>query len=683
MSFDALRQHQRKIQIPLAIVVIIIFVFFFGAGPGIRSLFRPTEKITTDAELLRLGHDLQAARLISPPRTKQYEAWARKDVEEIEFKNEDEKNQRIREMVTKEVESYYRRAAALEHRLPVDLAGELGVQVTDAELNERVREHAKKYLGLEKFNQADYKDELDIRSLSVERFEELLRGQMLARRVNSMLSMAAGASESEQFEHYAREREKVRVQYFQRQPTDFLTEVEMLPGKRPEKKKAAKKLGKEEEKEKEKEKEEEDLGLVYEEDIKKAYDKRCDDFDKAYDYRKKLKEKDEKFKWPARLAASYPDLFTEPQAKIEYLVALNKDFEREVKVSGEEITDHYNNNKHLLYKIKPKKAAPPKPKRKPKPKPKPQYRKLDRKLKREIRKKLLAEKATDAAAAAVDKAVKEYNEVKLAEKRPKLRDLARKHKLHLRTAGPATIEDLEEAEYLKDLIPSVHDLFQEFYRKKLKEDLTARRPVEKDRGFLAIRMVKFHPVALLSFEKAKAGLTYRVKLEAAWDLAEKACKKDLKDLKDGKLDPKQVRASTILGPGDETCKMVVGYKLTVGEVSRAYTYGQLLGKEDREHEAREKAEKESGKKKTKPLEERITDTYRVGWRVIILLERRTPDIKEFRADRRWRGDWKPLAMMARYYQMMGRTPGDTRWRQVFLNDLYRERYRRLNTKKSN
>lgn len=671
MSFDAMRQHQRKIQIPLAIVVIIIFVFFFGAGPGIRALFRPAEKVTTEVELLRLGHDLYQAGLISPPPIKRFEAWARQEVDKIEFKDEDEKNQRIREIVRKNQESYYRQVAAEQHRLPVDLARELGVEITDAELNERVREHAERFLRLESFNQVDYKDELSARSLSVERFEELLRGQMMAQRVNSMLRLAAGASENEQFGHYARAREKVRVQYFQRQSKDFLSEVQMLPGKRPEKKKTSGKNG---EKKDEKE-EEEDPGLVYEDDIKKLYDKRCDDLDKAYDYRKKLKEKDEKFKWPANLAGSFPDLFTEPTAKIEYLVALNKDFEREVKVTSKEITEYYNNNKDRLYKIKPKKAAPPKPK------PKPKYRELDRKLRREIQKKLLKEKAADAAAAAVEKAVKEYNSVKPVAKRPKLRDLARKHKLHLRTAGPATLEVLEEAEYLKGPFPTVHKFFEEYYRKKLKDDLTERRPVEKDRGFLALRLAKFHPVALLGFEKAKAGLTYRLKLEAAWDLAEKRCKKDLEYLKDGKLDAKRVRASVLLGPDDETSKMVVGYKLAIGEASPAYAYSQLLGKEDREHEAKEKAEKESGKKKKKPLEERIADSYKVGWRVIILLERQMPEIKDFRTDIRWRRNWKPSRYQALLMRLQRRLPADTRWRQAFLNDLYRERYRRLQAKK--
>ncbi len=38
-------------------------------------------------------------------------------------------------------------------------------------------------------------------------------------------------------------------------------------------------------------------------------------------------------------------------------------------------------------------------------------------------------------------------------------------------------------------------------------------------------------------------------------------------------------------------------------------------------------------------------------------------------------------MMARYYQMMGQSPADTRWREDFLNSLYREKYFRLLTRK--
>ncbi len=631
MSFDTMRQHRRKIQIPLAIVVIIIFVFFFGAGGGrLRDLFSRTDEVPTEIALLRLGQDLDAADLLGPPRTKRYQAAAKREVASLNLDTEDERQKRVREIVLGRVERYYRERAAVLHRLPLEAAREFGVQVTDAELAERVREHAERFWDVKPFDPEDYKDALSERLLSVARFEELLRGRMMATRVNAMILMAAGASEGEQFGYYRRAREKVRVQYFQRRYADFVAEVEeasrreaaeAAKKKPPEAKAKAAPTGKgaAEDPKEAAEKEAPERKGVSAQDVKEAYQEAKKVIGEDY------KNNDEK-RYGQYLVNNFPEYFTEPKAKIVYLVALNKDFEREVKVTDREITQYYDNNKDRLYKIKPKPGTPPPAT--------PKYRKLDRKLKREIRKVLIKDRAALAAAAAVGNALAEYNSQQPVSKRPKLRDLARKHKLHLRRAGPATIEELDEAEYLRDLVPGIHDLFSDYYRrsKKLDVNLTDRRRMADDSGSLTIRLVEFQKVRLLGYEAARAGVRQRLVLRKAGKLALEAVKKDIEDLEAGKLATARVRESVLLGADSPTGQQAVDR--AVGEVSKPFRYSELLGPEAEAEEKRKEEEKRQKKKRSS--RKTVAETLPVGWRAIILVERQLPEPEEFRGALRWR-----------------------------------------------
>ena len=72
MSFDAMRQHQKKVYLPLAIIVTVTFVFFFGARGGVANLFRSSETLTLEDRLIRLGHDLQSAGMLAPPPSDWY-----------------------------------------------------------------------------------------------------------------------------------------------------------------------------------------------------------------------------------------------------------------------------------------------------------------------------------------------------------------------------------------------------------------------------------------------------------------------------------------------------------------------------------------------------------------------------------------------------------------------------------
>jgi hypothetical protein len=201
--------------------------------------------------------------------------------------------------------------------------------------------------------------------------------------------------------------------------------------------------------------------------------------------------------------------------------------------------------------------------------------------------------------------------------------------------------------------------------------------------------VEFTPARPLDFKECDKAFTGRLVRREAWKLVREAIDADRKALEEGKLDPKLVRESKLLGPGDETCGAVAAYGLAAGEASKPYRYEQLLGPEAEKEELRKKAEEKKSPaekkaaEKKKPLEERVAETVdrgARGYRVVILAERRLPTRDEFRADREWKRRWKPPPMpewWERFARQRGQLPRDKKWRESFLAELYQKKYEQL------
>ena len=239
MSFDTMRRHQRKIQIPLAIIVTIMMVGFIG-GAGIDGLFRARRGGSNSGlgnELAFLGQDLRRLGWIRVDEDLWKNAAARIDRDyaaelaaiEDETKREDERN----ELINREVRSEYQARAAGIYYLPLQVAEQLGVQVGDEDVSARVIDFFKARTGLDTFDNDEYQADLAARNLTDARFQELVRGQLRADRAHRAVNAICAASEAEQYALYCGENQKVRVQYFDRKPGDFVDKVKLLPGDRP------------------------------------------------------------------------------------------------------------------------------------------------------------------------------------------------------------------------------------------------------------------------------------------------------------------------------------------------------------------------------------------------------------------------------------------------------------------
>jgi len=205
---------------------------------------------------------------------------------------------------------------------------------------------------------------------------------------------------------------------------------------------------------------------------------------------------------------------------------------------------------------------------------------------------------------------------------------------------------------------------------------------EKDKepvAWVTVRMAKHEPRKLLGFEQAKAGLRERMVLNKALELAREAAQADHQLLVDGKLDPKLVRTSVLLGPDDETTEQVSKLALAVGDASEPYAYKQLLGPEaDAEKERQKQKEKDASKKhREKPA---LADSYPKGFRVVILVERVTPTLEEFRKDHAWRDRWgqdiPPWIYQVPEEQRHYFIPPGAQWRAFYRMGWVMERYRK-------
>jgi hypothetical protein len=688
-----MRRHQQKIWVPLAVLVTIAMVFFGAFTGALRGCGAQDGGAGRIEEMAMTGHHLALAGFSGQVSREQ----ARREVEARlgPAAGDDEKTRqghgrRIEEEVNKLVQIRYSNVAFFQHYLPIRLARELGISVGDEELKREVRKLVTDYWGIKPFSKRAFLEELEARTLPEWRFLALYRAELIRERLNEAVSAAAGASEADQFWEYVKARRKVQVQYLQRDARDFLAAVKVLPGERPVTPPATVPVDGGDDDTSVVKQQEEDPAALYEGEIKKAYAELIKQIEESAG----RKPEDKDFVWPEQLCGFFPELFQSARLGGRYLLAVCKDFEAKCKVTDEEVQKKYDDNREVKYKVTPAPAAAT-----PAPAPaQPEYRPLDAKLKAEIRKELLTVKAADAAKAALDAAVKEHNGLpseEMTEK--KIGELAGKHGLRLESFGPASREDLDTHEHLGAVmvVPEAHGLFEKAKRDELGSRLTAARRLDDGVGYVALRLLQHSDVRLLEFAEAEAGFTYRQKCEKAWRLAEKAVADDVQALREGRIDASRVRLSKLLGPGDETCRMVAAIGLAPGEaVKKAYRYSQLLGPaaEAAEKKRKEKEAAGAGKDATRrrqpdsrSVEERIYDSaYRQesgedvfqGYRAVVLVASEMPTMDEFRADALWRGQWSrpPLTEeMLRMYRMFNYTPsqpGGVVWRQGLLRVLY-------------
>ncbi len=682
MSFDLMRRHRRKVEIPLAIFVVITFVLFFGIS-GIDKVFAERQRYdaadTTEEQgrLLVLGRDLaRIGMLREPPK----EIW------DYDDKDAEKRKQSL------QVRADYTNAVRQLYEAPVKMAGELGIRVSDEDLARELKQRLSREWGLtqkagetaEQYLQR-YEKLLKGRDLTKQRFEELVRGQMTIERLTQMMSAAGAASEAEMYRFYADANQKVRVQYFQRRTADFVKVVE--EASRLEAAGAAKPAdpaGKEEARDGDAEKAEKKDGAagkpeskgVSEDDIRKRFD---GDMLQLKSAAPRPGES-----WDSRAVSWRPEYFSRERARVEYLVALREKFAKDVEVKPEEIEQYYKNNEYK-YREEPKaddKARDDAKKDEGKDakageEPKPKIKPLDDKLKAEIRKTLVERKAIEKAEAALEAAVKEYNDAD-PEKRPALGALVARHNLEtLGTSALAERDDLEALPQLKGAPWLVGQVFSESSREKLGGKFTETvrtRADDKDQdkdkeevasAVVALRVAEFQPGKLRDFEDVKATVRERLVIEKALKLAREAAEADRKLLVEGKLDPKLVRLSEVLDSQSQTAARTAD--LAVGEASEPFAYRELLGEEaaaekkKEEQKEKEKAKDGAGKKEKPDL----ADDYSRGYRVVILAERVVPAIDEFRKDGEWMSRWSPEASS----RFEGLPP---EYREYFMNQMLRQ-----------
>jgi len=700
MSFDLMRRHRRKVEIPLAIFVVITFVLFFGIS-GIDKVFAERQRYgaadTTEEQgrLLVLGRDLARIGMLREP-PKEFWDYDDKDAEK-----------RARSL---QVRADYANAVRQLYDAPVKMAGELGIRVSDEDLARELKQRLSRQWNLtqkasetaEQYLQR-YEKLLKGRDLTKQRFEELVRGQMTIERLDRMMSAAGAASEAEMYRFYADANQKVRVQYFQRRTADFVKVVEEASrleaagaakpadpaGKEGAKAGDAEKAEKAEKKDGAADKSE--SNGVSEADVLKRFE------DEKLQLKSATPRPGES--WAPRAVSWRPEYFSKDRARVEYLVALREKFARDVEVKPEDIEKYYKDNEYR-YREEPKaddKAGDDAKKDEGKDakageEPKPKIKPLDDKLKAEIRKTLVERKAIEKAEAALRAAVKEYNDAD-PEKRPALGALVARH--HLETLGTSALaesEDLEALPQLKGAPWLVSQVFGESSRQKLDGKFTETvrtRADDKDEvasAAVALRVAEFQPGKLLEFEDVKATVRERLVIEKALKLAKEAAEADRKLLVEGKLDSKLVRLSEVLDSRSETAARTAG--LAMGEASEPFAYRELLGEEaaaekkKEEQKEKEKAkDKEGTRKKTEKPD--LADDYSRGYRVAILAERVLPTIDEFRKDSEWKNRWSPetsprfegLPPEYRDYimsQMMRQSP-NLQWRSFYASEWVRSR----------
>jgi hypothetical protein len=683
MSFETMRQHQKKIYLPLAIVVTVVFVFFFGAGS--RGCMESGGNAGRDnsklAQLARLGHDLAKAGFISP-MPDEYRKRLRELTElrhagvTDEAKREEQVN---RSIIASENQWYASRGASI-HQLPMQMAKVFGIVISDQVLNERLDMLAKNAWRLDELTDEIYRKKLDQMNLSQGRFEELLRGLIVREEVENLLLAVGGASESELYRQYCLDKQRVRVQYCQRNMSDFLARVKVVKGNKPEKKadkpaaeKTTEEIGdKAAEEAAKKSEEEEQVGTIYTGELLKLFDDRVKQAKERLGFTEK---KD--FEWPGYSVYAYPDLFARATARVDYLLALSSNFKKKVKVTAKEIEDRYNKVRDFEYRIKPKADA--------KDDAKPSYKPLNSRIKKELRKILIAEKSRDAAKEAIDKAIETYNQQSDPTKRIKLSVLAAKFGVLVGGVGPAEEKALKKTKYLDAKSVVLNDIFFSVTRKALDGKFSGGSELDDQAGFVAVRTAEFNPVRLLSFKEARKSVLYRQRVVQAWKLAHKAIKTDLEALKIHKLDAKHLRQSVLLGPADEVSGVVLGNGLGQGEASSIYAYSQLLGPAA-EKDALEKEKLKDGDKKELTLEEEIERSVamsaqamnRIGYRFVILKDRQVPGVDLFKADKNWRAQWNRtpypdyLIQMSRMRGQALRQPKGHLWRQLSASAHWEE-----------
>ncbi|HOX07254.1 MAG TPA: hypothetical protein PK280_12695 [Planctomycetota bacterium] len=669
MSFDLMRRHRRKVEVPLAIFVVVTFVLFFGIS-GIDKVLAEWRQSKTDmsaseTQLFKDAQDLISAGMMDPPPT--------------DFRQEDRAKQEKMERAA------YVDQARYSHQTPAILAEELGLRVGAADLSEELTKRMKdRPWNLEPMKpdespaqyEARYHKLLSNRGLTGPRFTRLLREDMAIERLQHLLASAGAASEAEMYGVYAQSRQRVRVQYLQRRTADFVKTVEEVSAKEAKETAGVEAPAKATEGGKDSKPERKG---VSEADLRKQYDDMV--------ARLKTREPREGQPWNSQLVAAFPDYFSEERAQVEYLVATRDGFVKRVTVKPEEVDKHYKDNPTKYFEeAKPKDTKDAKDGEAAKPKRRP----LDDKLREEIRKELLEERAAAAAEEALKAAVKEYNEAD-PEKRPALRDLAAKHNLEKpRMSIEAGREELEEQPYFKGASGLLWQVFNEKTRNRNPgalfgpEGTKADEKDDAENAWVAVRVAKFEASRLLTYEQAKAALRTRAVLEKAVELAKQAAADDRKLLLEGKLDPALVRTSVLLGPGDETTRQAAA--LAIGEASsEPYEYWQLLGPDEEAEKARQKKkdeERKAGKRaKEKPD---VADDYARGYRVIVVVERTVPTYDEFRKDQAWREAWfrdmpRMRGIPEQYLrQMLPNYPGYL-WRSFYQRTWLNERYNRAVT----
>ena len=364
MLLQKLRRYQKRILIPLAVVVTAVMVFSMG-NVSLRDIFSGTKDPVVIPGTRYRRSDLGRAVIRLRAAVPQFGSWVQQ-VHQRRGKVEEG------DLPSAEIAAY------LYYLVPLERARAAGLTVSDAQLAKDLRESIDFIVARqdEPDRAKAYAEYLREYKLPRFRFEETRRDILLIDKYRDLIGAVTGAPASieDAYLQHCLDAQTVDLDVVTFAVKDFEPAIEP----------------------------------VTVEDLREEYAQRAR-LPRFRPYRPYPQFPKFEIQQPVRDA-----LYTEPLARVEYLLAETEKFKRDVSVEPQEIADYYDKNRDADFRVEPEKKKENEGAEKPEaPEGKdtdstPRFKPLDE-VRDEIVRRLTEEKASGAAKKALEEAVEAYN----------------------------------------------------------------------------------------------------------------------------------------------------------------------------------------------------------------------------------------------------------------------------------
>ena len=569
MLLQKLRRHQKRILIPLAVVVTTVMVFSMG-NVRLRDIFSGTRDPVVIPGTRYRRSDLGRAVLRLRAAVPQFGSWVQQ-VHQRRGKVEEG------DLPSAEIAAY------LHYLLPLERARAAGLTVSDAQLAKDLRESIDFIVARqgEPDRAKAYAEYLREYKLPRFRFEETRRDVLLIDKYRDLIGAVTGAPASieDAYLQHCLDAQTVDLDVVAFPVKEFEGAIEP----------------------------------VTVEDLREEYARRAR-LPRFRPYRPYPQFPKFEIQQPVPEA-----LYTEPLARVEYLLAETENFKKDVSVEPQEIADHYDRNRDADFRVEPEKKAGEEGEGADAGEEKPdastpQFKPLDE-VRDEIVRRLTEKKALEAAKKALEEAVEVYNagaplretwidggpprpgeeESTLAgvpltpaggkkeegekekeekpeekpERAPSLAEVAKEHGLSTGKTELLDEESMEKLPVFEGLVYGDGILANKVFGEKpeARAEIVGRlsKPAETKAGCVAVTLRAHHAARKQTFAEARGKIEEALAAERARSLTRKACA--------------EVREKLVTGAGapPERVKQEKGVKarghfraaalLAVGEVS--------------------------------------------------------------------------------------------------------------------